>query len=125
MRTLEVGWDEPGAWLVRGRAYQVCIHTSLGGSAVAKDNGRSHGGIVLGNPSGDRSVNLSGCCGRGVVEEMSRNHSVVFIGFTLSIVVVDAMVNAELWAVVVFTVGVRDLQVVDALFEAGLRIPGE
>lgn len=72
-----------------------------------------------------------GCGGRGgngvsgVVEEMSRSHAVVLVIVTLAMVVVDAVVDAELRAVVDSTAGIFDLQVVDALFEISLGVPSE
>lgn len=72
---------------------------------------------ILGGRGGNR---LS-----GIVEEMSWGHTVVLGIVTLTIIVVDAMVNAELWAVVDATAGILDLQVIDSLFEISLGIPGE
>lgn len=75
-----------------------------------------------------------GCCGcvgrtgnsiSGVVEEMPWSHAVVLVIVTLAMAVVDAVVDAELRAVVDTTTGIFDLQVVDALLEISLGIPGE
>lgn len=80
------------------------------------------------NQSGGRTSVLSGSggnSGRAVVEEMSRSHAVVLVVVALAIIVVDAVVDAELRAVVDAATGIFDFQVVDALFEIALRIPGE
>lgn len=61
----------------------------------------------------------------GIVEEMSRSHAVVLIVVALTTIVVDAVVDAELRAVIDTTAGIFDLEVVEALFEVFLWIPGE
>lgn len=72
-----------------------------------------------------RGGSSSGNSVSGIVEEMTRSHAVVLVVVTLAIVVVDAVVDAELRAVVDATTGIFDLKVVDALFEICLGIPGE
>lgn len=64
-----------------------------------------------------------GRSGRHVVVEIARGHAVVLVVVTTD--VVDAMVDAELRAVVDGAAGIRDLQVVDALFDICLGKPGE
>lgn len=61
----------------------------------------------------------------GIVEEMSRRHAVVLVVIALTTIVVDAVVNAELRAIIDTTAGIFDLEVVDPLFEVFLWIPGE
>jgi hypothetical protein len=68
---------------------------------------------------------LGGRSGRRVVEEMSWSDAAVLVVVTLAIVVVDAVVDAELRAVVDPTAAIFDLQVVDALFEVSLGVPSE
>jgi hypothetical protein len=56
---------------------------------------------------------------------MAWSHAVVLGVITLAIIVLDTVVNAELRTVVDATAGILDLQVIDALFEISLGIPGE
>lgn len=61
----------------------------------------------------------------GIVEEMSRRYAVVLVVIALTTIVVDAMVDAELRAIIDTAAGIFDLKIVDALFEVFLWIPGE
>jgi hypothetical protein len=102
---------------------------------VVHADGRGHRGIVHWNQGGGhasllsgRGDILSGCSGNrfsGIVEEMAWSHAVVLGVITLAIIVLDTVVNAELRTVVDATAGILDLQVIDALFEISLGIPGE
>lgn len=129
-RRLEYGQYENVISAFGGR---TCVGGCASASVVVQGDGRGHSGIVHWNQSGGRASLLSGRGGgmlggrrgRRVVEEMSWSDAAVLVVVTLAIVVVDAVVDAELRAVVDPTAAIFDLQVVDSLFEVSLGVPGE